>query len=98
MSTQENFDLAKAVARRDKLRGKYNRSGLSNTDCNELLRLDKAIEQEFKLLIKLKNSLSELAQKYRAEAHELSLIRDFEKSQMYSHFGRELENLNKGGD
>ncbi|MEV8215804.1 MULTISPECIES: hypothetical protein [Bacteria] len=45
MSTQENFDLVKAIARRDKLRGKYNRSGLSNTDYNELLQLDKAIEQ-----------------------------------------------------
>lgn len=45
MSSQENFDLAKAIARREKLSGKYNRSGLSNTDYNELLQLDKAIEQ-----------------------------------------------------
>lgn len=44
----ENFDLAKAIARRDKLRGKYNRSGLSNTDYNELLKLDKAIDQVHK--------------------------------------------------
>jgi len=45
----------------------------------------------------LKNSISEMAQKYRAEAHELSRIRDFEKSQMYSHFANELDRLNKGG-
>ncbi|WP_343619659.1 hypothetical protein [Acinetobacter proteolyticus] len=42
-------DLAKVVARRDKLRGKYNRSGLSNTDYNELLQLDKTIEQALKV-------------------------------------------------
>ncbi|QPN36797.1 hypothetical protein I5592_17575 [Acinetobacter baumannii] len=29
----------------EKLRGKYNRSGLSNTDYNELLRLEKALDQ-----------------------------------------------------
>ncbi|WP_252719696.1 hypothetical protein [Acinetobacter oleivorans] len=45
MNTHENFNLEKAIARRDKLRGKYNRSGLSNTDYNELLRLEKAIDQ-----------------------------------------------------
>lgn len=45
----------------------------------------------------LKKSISELAQKYRVEAHELSRIRDFEKSQMYSHFANELDRLNKGG-
>ncbi|KQF50332.1 hypothetical protein BFR80_014090 [Acinetobacter pittii] len=47
-------------------------------------------------LNRLKNSLSDLAQKYRAEAHELGRIRDFEKSQMYSHFANELDRLNKG--
>ncbi len=29
----------------EKLRGKYNRSGLSNTDYNELLQLEKALDQ-----------------------------------------------------
>lgn len=48
MKIIENFDLEKAIARRDKLRGRYNRSGLSNTDYNELLQLDKAIEQAIK--------------------------------------------------
>lgn len=48
MKILENFDLEKVIARRDKLRGKYNRSGLSNTDYNELLQLDKAIEQAIK--------------------------------------------------
>ncbi len=48
MKIIETFDLEKAIARRDKLRGKYNRSGLSNTDYNELLQLDKAIEQAIK--------------------------------------------------
>ncbi|KQE95007.1 hypothetical protein APB94_04945 [Acinetobacter lactucae] len=54
-------------------------------------------QPRFDLLDELKNSLRELAQKYRAEAHELSRIRDFEKSQMYSHFANELVRLNKGG-
>lgn len=48
MKILENFDLEKVIARRDKLRGKYNRSGLSNTDYNELLELDKAIERALK--------------------------------------------------
>ncbi|HDX6065138.1 hypothetical protein [Acinetobacter baumannii] len=45
----------------------------------------------------LKKSISEMAQRYRVEAHELSRIRDFEKSQMSSHFANQLENLLKGG-
>lgn len=45
LTEAQKKDLAKVVARRDKLRGKYNRSGLSNTDYNELLQLDKTIEQ-----------------------------------------------------
>jgi len=45
MSTQEKFDLAEAIARSEKLRSRYNRSGLSNTDYNELLRLEKAVEE-----------------------------------------------------
>nr|WP_228147325.1 hypothetical protein [Acinetobacter nosocomialis] len=48
LNTLENFDLEKAIARRDKLRGRYKRSGLSNTDYNELLELDKAIERAVK--------------------------------------------------
>ncbi|WP_288421604.1 hypothetical protein [uncultured Acinetobacter sp.] len=48
MKILETFDLEKAISRRDKLRGKYNRGGLSNTDYNELLQLDKAIEQAIK--------------------------------------------------
>lgn len=49
LSEAQKKDLAKVVARRDKLRGKYNRSGLSNTDYNELLQLDKTIEQALKV-------------------------------------------------
>ncbi|WP_171257913.1 hypothetical protein [Acinetobacter gyllenbergii] len=49
LTEAQKKDLAKVVARRDKLRGKYNRSGLSNTDYNELLQLDKAIEQMLKV-------------------------------------------------
>lgn len=41
----EVFDLEKAIVLSKKLRDKYNRSGLSNTDYNELLRLERAIEQ-----------------------------------------------------
>ncbi|HFG6898100.1 TPA: hypothetical protein ACGIJ7_001885 [Acinetobacter baumannii] len=48
-------------------------------------------------LDEFKKSISEMAQRYRVEAHELSRIRDFEKSQMYSHFARELDHLIKGG-
>ncbi|WP_023269665.1 hypothetical protein [Acinetobacter gyllenbergii] len=49
LTEAQKKDLAKVVARRDKLRGKYNRSGLSNTDYNELLQLDKTIEQMLKV-------------------------------------------------
>jgi len=48
VSTQENFDLAEAIARSEKLRARYNRSGLSNTDYNELLRLEKAVKEAIK--------------------------------------------------
>ncbi|ENU0142983.1 hypothetical protein PJ611_000056 [Acinetobacter baumannii] len=40
--------LTEAKARSVKLRGKYNRSGLSNTDYKELLRLEKAVSQAMK--------------------------------------------------
>lgn len=63
----------------------------------ELMRPPLGKPPRFDLYDDLKNSLNELAQKYRTEAHELSLIRDFEKSQMYSHFARELDHLIKGG-
>lgn len=63
----------------------------------ELMKPRVGNQPRFDLLDDLKNSLSELAQKYRAEAHELSRIRDFEKSQMCSHFANELDRLNKGG-
>ncbi|EPF70794.1 hypothetical protein GCM10025882_26780 [Acinetobacter gyllenbergii] len=49
LAETQRKDLAKVVARRDKLRGKYNRSGLSNTDYSELLQLDKTIEQALKV-------------------------------------------------
>lgn len=49
LTEAQKKDLAKLVARRDELRGKYNRSGLSNTDYNELLQLDKTIEQALKV-------------------------------------------------
>ncbi|WP_171497989.1 hypothetical protein [Acinetobacter calcoaceticus] len=42
---REDFDLEKAIVLSKKLRGKYNRSGLSNTDYNKLLQLEKSIEQ-----------------------------------------------------
>ncbi|ACC58066.1 hypothetical protein ACVYBP_18525 [Acinetobacter baumannii] len=45
----ETFDIDAAKARYEKLRGRYNRSGLSNTDYNELLQLEKAIEQAKKV-------------------------------------------------
>ncbi|HAV2932526.1 TPA: hypothetical protein JI034_10380 [Acinetobacter baumannii] len=37
--------FAEVKTRCEKLRGRYNRSGLSNTDYNELLQLEKALEQ-----------------------------------------------------
>lgn len=41
--------FAEVKTRCEKLRGRYNRSGLSNTDYNELLQLEKAIEQAKKV-------------------------------------------------
>lgn len=37
--------FAEVKTRCEKLRGRYNRSGLSNTDYNELLQLEKTLEQ-----------------------------------------------------
>ncbi|KQQ77922.1 hypothetical protein ASF86_07035 [Acinetobacter sp. Leaf130] len=62
----------------------------------EVNKENRELQTRIEWLDGLKNSLNELAQKYRSEAHELSLIRDFEKSQMYSHFARELDQLLKG--
>ncbi|MCH7331859.1 hypothetical protein [Acinetobacter modestus] len=47
----ENFDLENAIAKRDKLRGKYNRSGLSNTDYKQLLELEQLIDQYSKAVL-----------------------------------------------
>ncbi|MCH7331506.1 hypothetical protein, partial [Acinetobacter modestus] len=47
----KNFDLGNAIAKRDKLRGKYNRSGLSNTDYNQLLELEQLIDQHSKAVL-----------------------------------------------
>lgn len=46
--TPENFDLETTIARRDKLRGRYNRSGLSDTDYSQLLQLEQEIDQHSK--------------------------------------------------
>jgi hypothetical protein len=48
VNTLENFDITEAIARSEKLRSRYNRSGLSNTDYNELLRLEKAVKEAVK--------------------------------------------------
>ncbi|WP_151963627.1 hypothetical protein [Acinetobacter oleivorans] len=78
------------------LKGQLERAGYTDNG-GELMRPPLGKPPRFDLLDDLKNSLSEMAQKYRVEAHELSRIRDFEKSQMYSHFASELDRLNKGG-
>ena len=88
-----NIKLAKKV---DGLKCQLERSGYTDKG-GELMKPPIGMPPRFDLLDELKNSISEMAQKYRAEAHELSRIRDFEKSQMYSHFANELDRLNKGG-
>lgn len=80
----------------DQLKGQLIKLGFTDNG-GELLKPPLGVPPRFDLFDGFKNSLNELAQKYRAEAHELSLIRDFEKSQMYSHFARELDLLLKGG-
>lgn len=81
----------------ERLQGQLERVGYTDNG-GELMKPPIGKAPRFDLLDDLKNSLNKLAQKYRAESHELSLIRDFEKSQMYSHFARELDHLIKGGD
>lgn len=83
-------------AKADRLKDQLIKLGFTDNG-GELLKPPLGVPPRFDLLDGLKNLLNELAQKYRAEAHELSLIRDFEKSQMYSHFARELDQLLKGG-
>lgn len=88
-----NIKLAKQV---EGLKCQLEHAGYTDNG-GELMKPPIGKLPRFDLLDELKNSLSELAQKYRVEAHELSRIRDFEKSQMYSHFARELDQLLKGG-
>ncbi len=83
-------------AKADLLKGQLIKLGFTDNG-GELMRPPIGKPPRFDLLDGVKNALNELAQKYRAEAHELSRIRDFEKSQMYSHFANELDRLNKGG-
>ncbi|MDO7524278.1 hypothetical protein Q5M60_04810 [Acinetobacter baumannii] len=45
----------------------------------------------------LKKSLSELAQKYKHDAHASSLFGDQDKARVYNRFANELEHLLKGG-
>ncbi|MDC4851436.1 hypothetical protein NRA01_10230 [Acinetobacter baumannii] len=45
----------------------------------------------------LKNSISELAQKYKHDAHASSLFGDQDKARVYNRFANELEHLLKGG-
>ncbi|MDP7867908.1 hypothetical protein QWI87_09500 [Acinetobacter baumannii] len=79
----------------EKLKGQLERVGYTDNG-GELMKPPIGKATRFDLLDDLKNSLNKLAQKYRAESHELSLIRDFEKSQMYSHFANQLDQLLKG--
>ncbi|EEY78926.1 hypothetical protein HMPREF0012_01795 [Acinetobacter calcoaceticus RUH2202] len=83
-------------AKADQLKGQLIKLGFTDNG-GELLKPSLGVPPRFDLLDELKNSLNEITQKYRVEAHELSRIRDFEKSQMYSHFARELDQLLKGG-
>jgi hypothetical protein len=80
----------------DQFKGQLERAGFTDKG-GELMKPPIGIPPHFDLLGELKNSISEMAHKYRVEAHELSRIRDFEKSQMYSHLANELDRLNKGG-
>ncbi|MDC4508717.1 hypothetical protein NQ787_14435 [Acinetobacter baumannii] len=79
----------------EKLKRQLERVGYTDNG-GELMKPPIGKATRFDLLDDLKNSLNKLAQKYRAESHELSLIRDFEKSQMYSHFANQLDQLLKG--
>lgn len=45
----------------------------------------------------LKKSISELAQKYKHDAHASSLLGDQDKARVYNRFVNELEHLLKGG-
>jgi hypothetical protein len=80
----------------NRLKGQMERAGYTDNG-GELMKPPIGKPPRLDLLDELKNSISEMAQKYRIEAHELGRIRDFEKSQMYSHFASELDRLNKGG-
>ncbi|CAM0734429.1 hypothetical protein [Acinetobacter baumannii] len=83
-------------AKADLLKGQLIKLGFTDNG-GELMRPPIGKPPRFDLLDELKKSICEMAQRYRVEAHELSRIRDFEKSQMYSHFANQLEHLLKGG-
>ena len=48
-------------------------------------------------LDELKKSISEMAQKYKHDAHASSLLGDQDKARVYNRFVNELEHLLKGG-
>ncbi|WP_425286231.1 hypothetical protein [Acinetobacter baumannii] len=48
-------------------------------------------------LAELKKSISEMAQKYKHDAHASSLFGDQDKARVYNRFANELEHLLKGG-
>ncbi|HHP0322566.1 MULTISPECIES: hypothetical protein [Acinetobacter calcoaceticus/baumannii complex] len=79
----------------DGLKGQLIKLGFTDNG-GQLMKPPLGMPPRFDLIDEIKNSLNDLAQKYRAEAHELALIRDFDKSQIYSHFVREIEQLLKG--
>ncbi|MBD1230712.1 hypothetical protein IC789_05330 [Acinetobacter seifertii] len=49
------------------------------------------------LLAELENAISELFEKYKQDAHALTLMGDLDKSRVYNGIANQLDHLLKGG-
>lgn len=61
------------------------------------MRIITESKDECLLLAELENAISELIEKYKADAHALTLMGDLDKSRVYNGIANQLDHLLKGG-
>ncbi|MEQ1107197.1 hypothetical protein [Acinetobacter seifertii] len=54
-------------------------------------------KDECLLFVELEDAISELIEKYQADAHALTLMGDLDKSRVYNSIANQLDHLLKGG-
>lgn len=61
------------------------------------MRVITKLKDDCLLLAGLENAISELIEKYKADAHALTLIGDQDKARVYNGIANQLDHLLKGG-